>query len=211
MKGLIYKDITVGLNDLRRYWLLLLILFITMPLAFAWIQDDTSRIYECPILFTVSIPLGILSSAFGYDEKCGWMKHAMTSPIHRIQYYHAKILTTLVAMAGSGILGFLLSVTFSAVTGILTWEVFIEILGLSLVIAPIFGFGWSFCIPFILKFGMTKGLCVFLFSLIAFMIVFIIALLTFDDISLLLLLILGILFLVGLYLLGRKWIKEKEL
>ncbi len=213
MKGLVYKDLVTELHELRRTALFLLIFLIGFPILTGMGSGDYSEIYSMPMMMCTVVGMVMINNSFAYDERSGWMKYALTNPISRMQYYHAKFLTHLANVFCGSLVGLVVGVVLAAVTGQLTVAVLLEMLattGGSLVGLGLVGIVF---VPMMLKFGVQKGALVMMLVFAGTVGVGTSLVIGLDHnlqliIPIIAVLVLGVL--VTMYLLGRKWMLEKQ-
>lgn len=216
MKGLIYKDLIMELHELKRMWLFLLIFLIGFPFIMFGTSDDPSEIYNISMVMCTVMGMVMINNSFGYDERSGWMQYALTNPVSRMQYYHAKFVTHAVNVFCGCAAGLVVGSILAGVTGQLTLSVFGEMLaasGLSALAVCLVG---VIFVPLMLKFGVQKTaliLMVVFLALAGVSAALVIGLLTISD-SLLFIIPIVAVFALGvfitMYLLGRKWMLERE-
>lgn len=216
MKGLVYKDLMTELHELKRMWLFLLIFLIGFPFIMHTAGDDPSDIYGMPMTMCTVMGMAMINTSFGYDERSGWMQYALTNPLSRIQYYHAKFLTHAVNVLFGSVAGLVIGTLLAGVTGQLTLTGFgVMLAGSALTAVALFLVGILF-VPLMLKFGVQKGALIMMLVFLAIggsCAALIMALLTLNDSPLFVAPIVAVLALgvfITMYLLGRKWILEKE-
>ncbi len=222
MKGLVCKDLmTIG-HELHRALLFMLIFVLGMPILFAVTSGEMEQVYSMPLAMCPVLGMVMINNTFGYDEKSGWMQYALTNPLSRMQYYHAKFLTHIVNVIIGCTVGLAVSTVLSAVTKQLTLLLLGRLLAQAGAMAVALSLIGLWIIPMYLKFGVQKGavMVMMVFIGIAALSTGLIVLggeSTSDPFStelplwtpvLLVALVLGSF--ITLYLLGRKWMMEKE-
>ncbi|MBE6848674.1 MAG: ABC-2 transporter permease [Ruminococcus sp.] len=214
MKGLIYKDIMTELLAFRRMKFLALLCVIALPVIVSLAEDDLTHIHRMPLLMCMVMGMMMINTCLSYDEQSGWMGFALTNPVSRTQYYHAKLLTHGINVCAGGLLGLVISILLTAVTGILTAGLLGEILVTFVLQFLCFFLIGIINVPLAIKFGAQRSYT-FMMLFLAILGGIIAALFFARNQDLQLILPIEAVLLIGafstMYLLGRKWIKEKEL
>ncbi len=213
MKGLVYKDLMTEAHELKRMWIFLLVFLIGFPILTAASSEDPSELYGMPMTMCSVMGMVMINTSFGYDERSNWMQYALTNPVSRIQYYHAKLLTHLVnVLCGSGA-GLVVGMILAGATGQLTLPVLGEMLATSgLTTLAVCLVGILF-VPLMLKFGVQKGAFVVMLLFTALVGIGTAVVIGSDENLLVVVPVIAVLAVgafITLYLLGRKWILEKE-
>lgn len=212
MKALVYKDIMLEMHELRRLALYYLLCMVGMPVLFALTSDDISHSYAMPLMMCPVISMVMINTTYGCDERSEWMRYAMTNPVTRIHYFHAKFLTHVVNVLCGSLLGFAISTVIAIVLGQLSAEVFTN--NLSTAFGMLCGLLLVGLVttPLMLKFGVQKGSMVMMMTVTGVVLLGtgINILGESSPIANISILVLGIDVGVTMYLLGRKWMLEKE-
>lgn len=222
MKGLVYKDLVTELHELRRMAVFLLVFAFGMPILFSVSSGDWSEVYGMPLTMCSVLGMVMINNVFAYDEKSGWMQYALVNPVSRMQYYHAKLLTHVVNTVSGCILGLVVSSLLAAVTGQMTLSLFGQLLAQAGATAAALCVIGTWIIPLFLKYGVQRGtFMVLLVSIGIGAICLGLVTLGFeldtnqystDPPIWAAVLIAGVVVssFITLYLLGRKWMREKE-
>ncbi len=222
MKGLVYKDLMSELHELRRMAVFLLVFAFGMPILFAVSTGDLSEIYGMPMTMCSVLGMVMINNTFGYDEKSSWMQYAFTNPVSRMQYYHAKLLTHVVNTVSGCILGLVVSSLLAAVTGQMTLPLLGKLLAQTGATAAALCLIGTWIIPLFLKYGVQRGtFMVLLVSIGIGAICLGLVTLGFeldtnqystDPPIWAAVVVAGVVVgsFIMLYLLGRKWMREKE-
>ncbi|MBQ9111238.1 MAG: ABC-2 transporter permease [Oscillospiraceae bacterium] len=222
MKGLVFKDLITELHELRRMAVFLLVFAFGMPILFSASSGDWSDVYGMPLTMCSVLGMVIINNAFAYDEKSGWMQYALVNPVSRMQYYHAKLLTHAINTITGSVLGLAVSSLLAAVTGQMTLSLFGQLLAQAGATAAALCLIGIWIIPLFLKYGVQKGTFMVMLIFIGVAILCTgLVMISFGSMAnpfaegaplwtpiLLVLIVLGSF--VTLYLLGRKWMGEKE-
>ena len=216
MRGLVYKDLMTEAHELKRMAIILLIFAIGFPFMMYGSSEDPSELYGMPMTMCSVMGMVMINNAFGHDERSNWMQYALTNPVSRIQYYHAKLLTHFTNVLCGSALGLAVGMLLAGVTGQLTLPVLGEMLAASAGTA--FGLcliGFVF-VPLMLKFGVQKGAMVMMLVIaalgasVAALILGLLGIIENMAIVSAVGVILALAILITMYLLGRKWMMEKE-
>ena len=216
MRGLVYKDLMTELHELRRVILFTLIALFGLPLLFAMNENDKSSLTSLPLTMGPVVGMVMINNTFGFDEKSGWMQFALTNPVSRMQYYHAKFATHAINVFLGCSVGFLAAAVLGLFSGVLTGTLLLEMLLQALGTAAALFFVGVIFIPLYLKFGVQKGaviiMVIFLICGVGGAGLGLVSLLTFQGFDWILVIIGAVAAAVVLtmYLLGRKWVMEKE-
>ncbi|MBQ8012000.1 MAG: ABC-2 transporter permease [Oscillospiraceae bacterium] len=222
MKGLVFKDLITELHELRRMAVFLLVFAFGMPILFSASSGDWSEVYGMPLTMCSVLGMVIINNAFAYDEKSGWMQYALVNPVSRMQYYHAKFLTHAINTITGSVLGLAVSSLLAAVTGQMTLSLFGQLLAQTGATAAALCVIGTWIIPLFLKYGVQRGtFMVLLVSIGIGAICLGLVTLGFeldtnqystDPPIWAAVLIVGVVVssFITLYLLGRKWMGEKE-
>lgn len=137
MKGMILKDLYTVWRTMRPLFIILLpILVIGIFLTYhdasvsTVIMTETidSDDYLFPIHTLAFLSFSLTTSSFMNDKKCGWLRYALTMPITRREYFHAKLLVHAIFCAGLVLIGMLLSFISLLVAGIFSPETALDVL-----------------------------------------------------------------------------------
>ncbi|MBR4100565.1 MAG: ABC-2 transporter permease [Oscillospiraceae bacterium] len=137
MKGMILKDLYTVWRTMRPLFIILLpILVIGIFLIYhdasvsTVIMTETidSDDYLFPIHMLAFLSFSLTTSSFMNDKKCGWLRYALTMPITRREYFHAKLLVHAIFCAGLVLIGMLLSFISLLVAGIFSPETALNVL-----------------------------------------------------------------------------------
>lgn len=137
MKGMILKDLYTVWRTMRPMFIILLpILVIGIFLIYhdasvsTVIMTETidSDDYLFPIHTLAFLSFSLTTSSFMNDKKCGWLRYALTMPITRREYFHAKLLVHAIFSAGLVLIGMLLSFISLLVAGIFSPETALNVL-----------------------------------------------------------------------------------
>lgn len=222
MKGLVYKDLITELHELRRMAVFLLVFAFGMPILFSVSSGDWSEVYGMPLTMCSVLGMVMINNVFAYDEKSGWMQYALVNPVSRMQYYHAKFLTHVFNTITGSVLGLAVSSLLAAVTGQMTLSLFGQLLAQAGATAAAFCVIGTWIIPLFLKYGVQKGAFMVMLIFIGVAILCTgLVMISLGSMTnpfaegaplwtpiMLVLIVLGSF--VTLYLLGRKWMGEKE-
>ncbi len=213
MKGLVYKDLMTEAHELKRMWIFLLIFLIGFPIMLYGSSEDPSELYGMPMTMCSVMGMVMINNAFGYDERSNWMQYALTNPVSRIQYYHAKFLTHFVNVLCGSAAGLVVGMILAGVTGQLTLPVLGGMLAIAGGTALGVGLLGIVLVPLMLKFGVQKAAFVMLLFFGALIGIGSVVVIGSDynlpiAISAIAVLVLGAF--ITMYLLGRKWMMEKE-
>ncbi len=213
MKGLVYKDLMTEAHELKRMWIFLLVFLIGFPILTAASSEDPSELYGMPMTMCSVMGMVMINNAFGYDERSNWMQYALTNPVSRIQYYHAKLLTHAANVLCGSAAGLVVGMILAGVTGQLTLAVFGDLLATSGLTALGVCLVGIILVPLMLKFGVQKAAFVMLL-LFAVLVGIGSAIVIGSDynlpIAISVIAVLAVGAFITLYLLGRKWMLEKE-
>ncbi len=213
MRGLVYKDLMTEAHELKRMAIILLIFAIGFPFMMYGTSEDPSDLYGMPMTMCAVMGMVMINNSFGYDERSNWMQYALTNPVSRIQYYHAKFLTHFVNVLCGSALGLAVGMLLAGVTGQLTLAVVGEMLATSAGTAVALCLVGIVLVPLMLKFGVQKAAIVMMLVFAA-LVGISTALVIGSDHNMLVavpaIAVLAAGVLITLYLLGRKWIMEKE-
>ncbi len=216
MKGLIYKDLMTEVNELRRIVIILLVFSIGFPFMLYGASDDPSELYGMPMTMCTVMGMVMINNGFGHDERSGWMQYALTNPVSRIQYYHAKLLTHVINVLCGSVLGLVVGMVLAGVTGQLSLSVLGEMLATSGGMSAALCLIGLVLVPLILKFGVQKGAFVMILAFASMggaVAALVFGLIRINDdplfiVPIILVLVLSVF--IIMYLLGRKWMMEKE-
>lgn len=216
MRGLVYKDLMTEAHELKRMAIILLIFAIGFPFMMYGSSEDPSDLYGMPMTMCSVMGMVMINNAFGHDERSNWMQYALTNPVSRIQYYHAKLLTHFTNVLCGSALGLAVGMLLAGVTGQLTLAVFGDMLATSAgtaVALCLIGFVF---VPLMLKFGVQRGAIVMMLifasvgGVSAALIVGLLGIIENMAIVIAVGAVLALAVLITMYLLGRKWMMEKE-
>lgn len=218
MKGLILKDIYAVVHNLKKIILFLLTVTLTYVIILLTTKDNDAL--SAFILTVIPIFTGIFMSvsAFSHDEKSEWMKQALISPASRRQYLLSKYISHLIFCSFGLIVGILLILLASAITGTMGMSQSIAIGGAALIGIVLFS---TLIVPIMIRFGTLKGaiICtVVCLTLIILATVYVLLLfyllLGSNAIPAFVFVLIPIVFLITaitIHSLGFRWIQAKEL
>ncbi len=119
MKGMILKDLYTAWRTMHPLLIILpLVLVIGIFLTYHDASVSTiiitekidSNDYLFPNHMLAFLSFSLTTSVFMNDKKCGWLRYALSMPITRREYFHAKLLVHAVFCAGLVLIGMLLSI-----------------------------------------------------------------------------------------------------
>ncbi len=216
MRGLVYKDLMTEAHELKRMAIILLIFVIGFPFMMYGTSEDPSELYGMPMTMCAVMGMVMINNAFGHDERSNWMQYALTNPVSRIQYYHAKLLTHFTNVLCGSVLGLAVGMILAGVTGQLTLAVLGEMLAISAGTAVALCLVGIVLVPLMLKFGVQKGAIVMMLVFAAVggagaaLILGLTGIIEHMTVVIAVGAVLGLGVLITMYLLGRKWMMEKE-
>ncbi|MBQ7003579.1 MAG: ABC-2 transporter permease [Oscillospiraceae bacterium] len=216
MKGLIVKDLMTEANELKRMFIILLVFAISFPFMMYGASNDPKELYGMPMTMCTVMGMVMINNAFGHDERSNWMQYALTNPVSRIQYYHAKLLTHVINVLCGSVLGLVVGMLLAGVTGQLTLPVLGEMLATSGGMSAALCLIGVVLVPLMLKFGVQKGAIIMMLvfaSIGGASAALVFGMLTLTNEPLFIAPIIAVLVVgafITMYLLGRKWMMAKE-
>lgn len=145
MKGLLLKDYYMAVKYCKSY-AVIAVVFITVSL---FSNNNLFFIYF-PCLIAGMLPVTLL----GYDEQSKWDKYCEAMPYTKAQIVSSKYIIGLIAQG----LVFVLTCIAQALKGIVNNNFNIsDYLGILAIIFLLSFLAPSFCMPFVFKYGISKG------------------------------------------------------
>lgn len=161
MKAMIFSDLITSKNSFPTLlgMTLLIAVFIAIP---------TESLYGSIGACAAMIPFMYLFSISAYDEQNGWERYRLTLPITRRQVAYGRYASLLIVCACSFVLAVLVGCAIGLVADMLPGDVassglrlsssgVAEVVGTALLTQVIILLVAALTMPFILRYGMTKG------------------------------------------------------
>lgn len=217
MKGLIYKDFCIVLRTCKISLIIIEIGLFGM-MAVVTLANTDAPVYMLPVVFNIIFGMAMELFALSHDEQSGWLRQGFTMPLHRLECYHARIAMHFLCTAAMAVMGIFIALISALAFGEFTLAIFgwlFSAAGIGILVSSLTGICINaLCIRLgLAKTGMIFSISWILFSLGCTADAFRTCFET-DAASILTLTIVAVIALIVtsvLYVMGRKWIKEKEL
>lgn len=145
MKGLLLKELYLGLKHFTAY-ILLILLFAVLSVA------DTGNVFFTfyPCILCGMLPVNLMA----YDEQSKWDKYTAVLPFTRSQVVASKYIVGLIGQGTILLLVAIANVVKMMVSGGMDWDNFLSIMGIMVMLSAI---TTAVPLPFIFRLGVEKG------------------------------------------------------
>ncbi|MBQ9111239.1 MAG: ABC-2 transporter permease [Oscillospiraceae bacterium] len=215
MKGLIYKDLCIGLRVTKHVLIVApILLFIVMAITALGPGADPPM-YMIPTIFCTLIGMCMMLTTAGQDQASDWFRQGFMMPVTRLQCYHAKLLLHLLCTGCTAVCGVMVSLLSALLFGDMCLKTAGFIFGAAggmLLLSMVIGIWLN---ALIIRFGTQKASAMFMILFILFQFLTLTGLLESllsEGYLVLILICVGAMLMTAMmYCLGRKWIEQKEL
>lgn len=139
MKGLILKDFYNVWRTLRPVAFLIPLILIAGMIMTYNIMSIENTTFIMPIEVFAILSVNLTTTSFMCDKKCGWLRYALTTPITRREYFHAKLLVHTIFCVGGVLVGTLFTIISTLIMGRFSAEMLLQALKWCI---PALLFGW---------------------------------------------------------------------
>lgn len=139
MKGLILKDLYTVWRTLRPVVIIIPLILIAGMIMTYNIMPIENTTFIMPIEVFAVLSVSLTTTSFMCDKKCGWLRYALTAPITRREYFHAKLLVHTIFCVGGVLVGTLFAIISTMIMGRFSAEMLLQALKWCI---PALLFGW---------------------------------------------------------------------
>ncbi len=139
MKGLILKDLYTVWRTMRPLVIIIPLILIAGMIMTYNIMPIENTTFIMPIEVFAILSVNLSTTAFMCDKKCGWLRYALTTPITRREYFHAKLLVHTIFCVGGVLVGTLFAIISTLIMGRFSAEMLLQALKWCI---PALLFGW---------------------------------------------------------------------